>query len=113
MAYNYVIQTFPFFAARGVEAMITVSEIEEFLEEVRCFIHDGKTDFIFSKGKYALGKLGISIEDAFAMVSELTHENYYQGPTSDHDYNDQGVLNLELRIYFLNSPILKARSISN
>jgi len=39
----------PIFVARGVEAMITVSDIEEFLKEVRCFIDAGRTDFILVK----------------------------------------------------------------
>lgn len=84
--------------------MITVPEIDEFLKKVRRFIDDGKTDFIYSKAKYALGMLGISIADAFAMVCELTHENYYQGPSPDHDYKDQEVMEFGLEDIFPDLP---------
>lgn len=80
--------------------MITVSDIEDFLEKVRSFIDQGKIDFIYSKGKYALSKLGISIEDAFAMVYELTHKDYYRGPTPDHNYKDQEVIEFGLEDIF-------------
>ena len=87
--------------ARGAEAMITPPEIEEFLEKVRLYIDNGKTDFILGKEeKYTLGKLGISIEDAFAVVTEITYENFYQGPTPDHTFINQEVMEFGIEDFF-------------
>lgn len=85
--------------------MITDSEIEGFLKKVRCYIDSGKVDFIKGRQeKYTLGVLGISIEDAFALVYELTPENYYQGPTADHDFPDQEVMEFGIEDIFPESP---------
>ena len=81
--------------------MIEVSEIEEFLKKARLYIEQGKIDFI--KGpqeKYALSVLGISFYDSFEMVKELTHEDYYQGPTKDHKYPTQEVMEFGIEDVF-------------
>lgn len=81
--------------------MIEVAEIEDFLKKVRLFIEQGKIDFI--KGpqeKYALSVLGISFGDGFEMVKELTHKNYYQGPTKDHKYPTQKVMEFGIEEVF-------------
>lgn len=81
--------------------MIEVPEIEEFLKKGRLFIEQEKVDFI--KGpeeKYTLGILGISIDDAFEMIKELTYENYYQGPTEDHRYSSQKIMEFGIEDVF-------------
>ncbi|RAZ73508.1 type II toxin-antitoxin system MqsR family toxin [Planococcus halotolerans] len=81
--------------------MIEVSEIEDFLKKVRLFIEQGKIDFIKGQQeKYTLGVLGISFDDGFEMVKELTHENYYQGPTKDHKYPTQDVMEFGIEDIF-------------
>ncbi|ABO48579.1 hypothetical protein Dred_0029 [Desulforamulus reducens MI-1] len=72
--------------------MPTTEEIEKYLELVRLFIVEDKVDFIKgSDEKYTLGKLGISITDAFEMVKDLDVKNYYRGPSPDHRYPSQQV----------------------
>lgn len=81
--------------------MITDSEIEDFLKKVRLFIAQGKISFRGrQKDKYALGSLGISLDDSFELVKELTHENYYQGPTKDHQYPTQDVMEFGIEDIF-------------
>jgi len=81
--------------------MTEVSEIESFLEKVCLFIDAGKTDFLQDKKeKYALGALGVSYDDAFEMVKELTYEDYYQGPTEDHKYPAQKVMEFGIEDVF-------------
>lgn len=72
--------------------MPTIAEIESFLEEVRSYIRLDKIDFLpSSKNKYALSNLGISFDDAFAMVIGLTAKEYYRGPSPDHKFPNQQV----------------------
>lgn len=61
-------------------------EIEAFLDKARMYIADGKFDFIRGKQEvYTLSRLGISIDDCFGLVEELTYKHYYRGPSPDHN----------------------------
>lgn len=72
--------------------MPTIAEIESFLETVRSYIHLGNIDFLpSSKNKYTLSNLGISYEDAFAMVTALTATEYYRGPSPDRRFPKQQI----------------------
>lgn len=69
----------------------TIEEINFLLEKVHKYIDNGNVDFI--KGfdeKYLLGHLGISFRDAIGMARNLTYENYYRGPSPDHDTSSDG-----------------------
>ncbi|MBE1553224.1 type II toxin-antitoxin system MqsR family toxin [Sporosarcina limicola] len=81
--------------------MPTIIDIELFLEQVRKFISLGKIDFLpSSKNKYALSNLGISFDDAFALVIDLTAMNYYRGPNPDHKFPKQQVWEFGLENIF-------------
>lgn len=72
--------------------MPTISEIESFLEKVRRNIQLRNIDFLpSSKNKYALSNLGISYDDAFALVIGLTAKEYYRGPSPDHKFPKQQI----------------------
>lgn len=89
--------------------MITIPDIEDYLKKVRHFIDEGKIDFIKGRDeKYALGVLGIGLEDAFAMVYELTYKNYYRGPSPDHKFPDQEVMEFGYEDIFPELPLPKS-----
>ncbi|WP_052807263.1 type II toxin-antitoxin system MqsR family toxin [Risungbinella massiliensis] len=70
----------------------SVGQINAFLSKARFYLQRGKMDFIRGKEeKQTLSQLGISIRDAFALVYDLTVENYYRGPSADHKIPTESV----------------------
>jgi hypothetical protein len=65
-----------------------IEQIETFLEKVRCCIQQKNIRLVpRRKSLDTLNNLGISIQDAFAMVEEMTYENYYRGPSPERNPN--------------------------
>ncbi|MFA4137706.1 MULTISPECIES: hypothetical protein [unclassified Brevibacillus] len=66
--------------------MASIDDVKTFLELCKKYKDANKLDFIMGKEeKYTLGKMGISMRDAFSMFDYLTYKNYYRGPNPDHN----------------------------
>ncbi|MDZ5474182.1 hypothetical protein SM124_21030 [Bacillus sp. 31A1R] len=66
-------------------ATASKEEITSFLDKCKSYIFHKKVDFILGpEEKYTLSNMGISYQDAFELVNEITYMNYYRGPSADH-----------------------------
>lgn len=68
----------------GGDLMSRKKEVSKFLEMVRQSISRNQFDFI-TRDKKELTKLGISYREAIRIVENLQVDNFYRGPTKDHN----------------------------
>lgn len=67
-------------------ALASIEQIEEFLKKTReCILKKQIRMIRRAKSMETLNQLGISINDAFTMIEELTFEDYYRGPSPERN----------------------------
>ncbi len=69
--------------------MTEIYKVKLILFKIKMLIGEGKCSFEErEKNMKTLAELGLLPEDVFQILTELTPQNYYRGPSTDYDTNE-------------------------